>query len=72
MQTRVRKNRLNYSWRDNNKQLQKNRCKAEDKTPIAPTFTVKGGVKIDLPDDFNELDIFRCYITDQLVKYITE
>lgn len=44
----------------------------EDKTPIAPTFTVKGGAKIDLPDDFNELDIFRCYITDQLVKYITE
>lgn len=36
------------------------------------TYTGKPGEKIELPDDYNELDIFRYYVSNALIDYITE
>ena len=37
-----------------------------------PEFSGDPGIKIDFPDSCNELDIFKCFITDKLIDYITK
>ena len=61
-------NKVNNFRRDS---LQ-NRWKTEDKDPIIPAFSGEPGIKIDFPDSCNELDIFECFITDELIDYITK
>ena len=48
-----------------------NRWKKEDKDPTVPAFSGEPGITIGFPDNCNELDIFKCFITDQLIGYIT-
>ena len=48
-----------------------NRWKKEDKDPTVPAFSGEPGITIDFPDNCKELDIFKCFITDQLIGYIT-
>ena len=49
-----------------------NRWKTEEKDPILPAFSGEPGIKIDCPDSCDELDIFKCFITDELIDYITK
>ena len=55
-----RRNNLEYRW------------KTEDKDPIVPAFSDEPVTKTDFPDSCNELDIFKFFITDELIDYITK
>ena len=68
IRTRDDQNRVNNFRRDN----LENRWKTEDKDPIIPAFSGEIGIKIDFPYSCNELDIFKCFITDELIDYITK
>ena len=48
-----------------------NRWKIEDKDPVVPTFSGELGRNIDFPDNFNESDVSKYFITDDLIDYIT-
>ena len=61
-------NGVNNFRRDN----LENRWKTEDKDPIIPAFSGEPGTKIDFPDSCNELDIFKCFIIDELIHHITK
>ena len=39
---------------------------------IVPACSGEPGIKVDFPDSYNELDIFECFITDELIDYITK
>ena len=45
-----------------------NRWKSEEKDPIVPAFNVEPGIKIDFPDSCNELDIFKCFLPEELIE----
>ena len=44
--------------------------KTEMKGLVVPVFSGESGIKIDFTDSCNELDIFKCFITDEFIDYI--
>ena len=59
-------NRVNDFCRHN----LENRWKTEDKDPTVPAFSDEPGIKNDFPGSCNELNIFKCFISDVLIDYI--
>ena len=49
-----------------------NRSKTVGKDPIVPVFSGEPGIKTDFPNSCDELDIFKCFITDGLIDYIVK
>ena len=68
IRTRGDQNSVNNFCGDN----LENRWKSEEKDPIVPALNGEPGIKIDFPDSCNELDIFKCFLPEELIDYITK